>query len=139
VKQNCRMSSESNGCMFLPWLLLCECGSSHGNNQGVYFKSACNRGMLRKIKNKVEITTLKGYPSGTRNTKRTPAPDSQAVFLRLKKGAFQPVYGRVERRQYNTRKGNMPGAALCALVETRLPATNWFPFNTKNTKEAYHA
>lgn len=35
--------------------------------------------------------------------------------------ALCQFHWRVERRQYNTRKGNRPGATLCALVETRHP------------------
>lgn len=73
----------------------------------------------------------------TRNIQRPAAPDSLAVFLYLKHGTPAPVYGRVERR--NTRPpygGNRPGATVCALVETRLPATNWNLPTTKNIQEA---
>lgn len=80
-----------------------------------------------------------GYSVGTRNIQRLSAPDSLAVFLCPKNGTPAPFNGRVERRQYNTRKGNMPGATVYALVETRLPATNWESLNTKNIQEAYHA
>lgn len=76
----------------------------------------------------MSLTTVRelAHTTGTRTDKRFTAPDSLAVFLCLQQGtpaSFE--YGRVERRQYNTRKGNMPGASYQALVETRLPATNW--------------
>jgi len=54
-------------------------------------------------------------------------------------GFFVPViYGRVERRNtIPAFAGNMPGATLCALVDTRLPIKHWKP-PTKNTKEVIY-
>lgn len=57
-------------------------------------------------------------------------------FFASKKRCIQPK-GRVERRQYNTRKGNRPGASCKALVETRPPATNWRSA-TKTYKDHSH-
>lgn len=72
---------------------------------------------------------------GTRNIQRITAPDSLAVFLRLKKGASSIVYDRVERRNKRPFNGNMPGATVYALVETRSPITNWKSTNTENIQE----
>jgi len=79
------------------------------------------------------------YGKSTRTVKRTPAPDSLAVFLCLSIGTAPASYGRVERRNTRPHRGNRPGAPLQALVETRLPSTQWWLNLTKTVKEASHA
>jgi len=72
---------------------------------------------------------------GTRN--------KQAVPRTRQRGFFVPVIyriGRVERR--NTTPvcaGNMPGASCLALVDTRLPATNWRLLTKINKEGICHA
>ena len=62
----------------------------------------------------------------------------QAVPRTRQRGFFVPMFyriGRVERRNtIPACAGNMPGAACRALVDTRLPATNWKSL-TKTYKE----
>lgn len=57
-------------------------------------------------------------------------------FVPVSQGQIPPVYGRVDRAEYKTFRGNKP-SRLLAVVETRLPFSSRKPPKL-NQQEAYH-